>query len=51
MADEKIVDQAEHVCIKHTNRLPVVFDHGKGVWDTEEINIWILAPKHCCYRT
>lgn len=37
MADEKMIDRAEHVLYKTYNRFPVVFDHGKGVtlWDTE----------------
>ena len=37
MADEKMIDRAEHVLYKTYNRFPVVFDHGKGItlWDTE----------------
>ena len=36
MADEKMIDRAEHVLYKTYNRFPVVFDHGKGtLWDTE----------------
>lgn len=37
MADEKMIDRAEHVLYKTYNRCPVVFDHGKGItlWDTE----------------
>ena len=37
MADEKMIDRAEHVLYKTYNRFPVVFDYGKGVtlWDTE----------------
>ena len=37
MADEKMIDRAEHFLYKTYNRFPVVFDHGKGVtlWDTE----------------
>ena len=30
MADEKMIDRAEHVLYKTYNRFPVVFDHGKG---------------------
>lgn len=45
MADEKMIDRAEHVLYKTYNRFPVVFDHGKGItlWDTEEMNTWILV--------
>lgn len=37
MADEKMIDRAEHVLYKTYNRFPIVFDHGKGItlWDTE----------------
>ena len=37
MADEKMIDRAEHFLYKTYNRFPVVFDHGKGItlWDTE----------------
>lgn len=44
MADEKMIDRAEHVLYKTYNRFPVVFDHGKGVTlgIQKERNIWIL---------
>ena len=37
MADEKMIDRAEHVLYKIYNRFPVVFDHGEGVklYDTD----------------
>ena len=31
MADQKLIDRAEHVLYKTYNRYPVVFDHGDGV--------------------
>lgn len=37
MADNQLMERAEHVLYKTYNRFPVVFDHGKGVmlYDTE----------------
>ena len=37
MADQKMMERAEHVLYKTYNRFPVVFDHGKGVtlYDSE----------------
>ena len=45
MADEKMIDRAEHVLYKTYNRFPVVFDHGKGItlWDTEGNEYRILV--------
>ena len=40
MADEKMIDRAEHVLYKTYNRFPIVLDHGEGMYlyDTEGKN-------------
>ena len=42
MADNQLMERAEHVLYKTYNRFPVVFDHGKGVmlYDTEGNGFW-----------
>lgn len=53
MADEKMIDRAEHVLYKTYNRFPVVFDHGKGItlWDTEGNEYLDFWCRYCSYGT